>query len=275
MSLRSQVGNVRRHVLAAVHQRPALLDTNAPIVTFSFDDFPRTALTVGAEILEDFGARATYYVAMSLMNSSNDLGEQFRQEDLPALVDRGHELASHTFSHLSARRVSCDTFVRDAEKGERALQDEIRLPGSGNFAYPYGEATLEAKKRLGPTLTSCRGTCPGLNGPEVDLNLLRANCLYGGLDVADAAKELVLENKEQGRWLIFYSHDVAAQPSPFGCTPQLLEAICSFAASCGAHFMTVAEVMKQLGGKRQTALDATMPYDKTALSGRAVGYSNE
>ena len=99
---------------------------------------------------------------------------------------------------------------------------------------------------------SCRGTCGGLNGPDVDLNLLRANRLYGGLESAAAARRLILENAEKSHWLIFYSHDVAVTPSRYGCTPGLLETICSFAARRGARFMTVAQVMEELGQKPRT-----------------------
>jgi peptidoglycan/xylan/chitin deacetylase (PgdA/CDA1 family) len=246
MSLRSQVGGVRRRLLSNFYRRPVPLGMRGPIITFTFDDFPRTALTTGAAVLEEFGARATYYVTMSLMNTRNDLGEQFRQEDLDSVLDRGHELASHTYSHLSARKVSYRAFRDDVAKGEQAIQEKMGVPGSGNFAYPYGDATLAAKRRLGPELMSSRGTCGGLNGTDVDLNLLRANSLYGDVDRADVAKRLILENEQQGHWLIFYSHDVAPKPSPFGCTPQLLEAVCSFAAARKGRFMTVVQVMRDL-----------------------------
>ncbi len=49
-----------------------------PIVSFSFDDFPRTAYSAGGAILERFGVRGTYYAAAGLMNTANELGEQFR-----------------------------------------------------------------------------------------------------------------------------------------------------------------------------------------------------
>ncbi|MGO8772931.1 MAG: polysaccharide deacetylase family protein [Terracidiphilus sp.] len=265
MSFRSQVGDVRRRLLSGLYRRPVPLGTRGPIITFSFDDFPRSALTTGAAVLESFGARATYYVTMSLMNAKNDLGEQFRNDDLHSVLDRGHELASHTFSHLSARQVRYDVFKGDVERGEQAIREETGMPGSGNFAYPYGDVTLGAKKRLGPELKSCRGTCGGLNGPDVDLNLLRANSLYGDLDRADAAKRLILENEEQGRWLIFYSHDVAAKPSPFGCTLKLLEAVCSFAAAREARFMTVAQVMKDLEQQRDPGPIAQLQTSHTSL----------
>src|ERR1039458_7953997 len=230
MSLIEKAGNVlRRRIHSAFHRREVPLGPIGPIVTFSFDDFPRSALTAGAEILEGFGTRATYYVTMSLMNTENNLGVQFSQQDLDSALDRGHELGSHTFSHLSARRVEYDAFERDVEKGEQAIRKKMGLPGSGNFAYPCGDVTLESKRKLGPQFKSCRGTRGGLNGPNVDLNLLRGNSLYGDLDRLHNAKQLILENERQAAWLIFYSHDVALSPSPFGCTPKLLEAVCSFA----------------------------------------------
>jgi peptidoglycan/xylan/chitin deacetylase (PgdA/CDA1 family) len=245
--LRSRFGNLRRKILSGFYRRVVPLGSHGPIITFCFDDFPRTALTTGADLLEAVGARATYYVAMSLMNTTNNLGEQFCDEDLLSVVERGHELASHTFSHLSARQVGYEAFHGDVDKGERAIQERMRLSTSGNFAYPFGEVTLGVKKRLGSHFTSCRGTYGGVNGPDVDLNLLRANSLYGDLDRAEAAKRLVLENEARNGWLIFYSHDVTTKPSPYGCTPQLLADVCSFAASRDARFMTVAQVMKVLG----------------------------
>jgi peptidoglycan/xylan/chitin deacetylase (PgdA/CDA1 family) len=261
MSVRTQVGNARRRIVRSLWRRSVPLGTHGPIVTFCFDDFPRSALTVGAPILESFGVHATYYVAMSLVNSQNNLGEQFRQEDLGLLVDRGHELASHTFSHFSARNVSCDTFRDDVIRGESAIRESLGVSASGNFAYPYGDVTLGSKKRLGPKARSCRGTFPGLNGPDVDLNLLCANSLYGDVDRVEAAKRLIVKNEEENRWLIFYTHDVASKPSPFGCTPRLLEATCSFAAVHHARFMTVAQVMEELGQGRNTAIEGKSSLD--------------
>jgi peptidoglycan/xylan/chitin deacetylase (PgdA/CDA1 family) len=246
-SLRSRIGAVRRHIWCSFHSRLVPLKDRGPIVTFSFDDFPRTALTNGASIVERYGGRATYYVAMGLMGKQNDLGEQFCSADLRFLVDRGHEVASHTFSHLSAQHSSFEVFRKDVDRGEQAIRESVAVGPSNNFAYPYGEVTLTAKKRLGPQMRSCRGTCGGFNGPQVDLNLLRANSLYGDIDQVDAAKQLILENESRKSWLIFYSHDVVSEPSPFGCTPALLESVVSFAAERGGRMMTIADVIRQLG----------------------------
>jgi peptidoglycan/xylan/chitin deacetylase (PgdA/CDA1 family) len=37
------------------------------MVSFTFDDVPKSAATVGATILEEYGGRATFYVAGSLV----------------------------------------------------------------------------------------------------------------------------------------------------------------------------------------------------------------
>src|SRR5208282_5836205 len=178
MSLRSQLGSIRRGVICGLYRRTVPLGDRGPIISFSFDDFPRTAYSVGGSILEQFGARGTYYVAAGLMNASSELGELFEENDLDSLLDKGHELASHTFLHSSCRAVSLAAFQEDVHEGMKAIE-HLAGHNSTNFAYPYGDVTLRVKKTLGPHLTSSRSVIEGLNGPAIDLNLLRANRLYG------------------------------------------------------------------------------------------------
>jgi len=246
MGLRSAIRTTRQHVLCSFHQRTVPLGDAGPIVTITFDDFPRSALTVGGEILGRFHASATYYVAMGLMGTTNRLGPQFEPSDLRAAAEQGHELALHGYEHLSARKNSVDTMISDLDKCSTSIRQYVEAGATGNFAYPYGEATLAAKKSLGSRLTSSRGTCPGINGPEVDLNLLRSNYLYGGAEQFESARQLILENQRSRGWLIFYTHDVAESPSPYGCTPSLLEKVIDFSIAQGAAVMTVAQVMAKL-----------------------------
>jgi peptidoglycan/xylan/chitin deacetylase (PgdA/CDA1 family) len=204
-------------------------------------------MTNGAAIVERSGGRATFYVAMALMGTVNQLGEQFRAEDLHPLVDRGHEVASHTCNHLSAHNTPSEEFEQDAILGEEALRSRLDLGPSANFAYPYGAVSLGAKRRLRSRMRSCRATWGGFNGPTVDVNLLRANPLYGGIEQAEAAMQLVRENSTRRGWLIFYTHDVVDRPSPFGCTPALLERVSAFVTNLGTRILTVAEALDEIG----------------------------
>jgi len=226
-------------------------------VSFTFDDFPRSAYTTGGTILRNLGIRGTYYVAMGLMDTSNDLGEQFRLQDLHAAAAEGHELATHTFSHHSSRRVSLRTFQEDVRKGRSAVREIAGLGASENFAYPYGDATLAAKRAVGKEMMSCRGIYGGLNGPVVDLNLLKANSLYGTIDRLKTVERLILENEKRKGWLIFYTHDVRPNPSRYGCTPELLESA-GKAIKRSAKILPVAEVLTQLG----TTVQPTIPVSE-------------
>jgi len=238
MSLRSQLGRLRSQLLCAVYRRPAPLGSAGPVVSFTFDDFPRSALTTGGAILEKHGARGTYYLAAGLMNGSNELGEICGEEEVHLLLKKGHELGTQTYHHNSCRSVSLSVFRRDVQQGMQAVERFAGHNGS-NFAYPYGHFTLRSKKILGPSLTSSRSILPGHNGPEIDLNLLKANRLYGDLEERQRIEEMLLENAKQKTWLIFYTHDVRPHPSPYGCTPELFEFAVSKAVGTGSRIVTV------------------------------------
>jgi peptidoglycan/xylan/chitin deacetylase (PgdA/CDA1 family) len=217
-------------------------------VSFTFDDFPRTASSTGAAILEAYGARGTYYVTAGLMNVSNELGELFVADDLAPLLEKGHELGTQTFHHSSCRSVSLAAFRNDVQEGIEALE---RLVGhnSTNFAYPYGHATLGSKKALGPVLSSSRSVIPGFNGPEIDLNLLLSHRLYGDVGVSHQVEDLIVQNEKQKTWLIFYTHDVRPNRSEYGCTPALMEFAVSRAARSGNRILTVEQVVQEIGDK--------------------------
>jgi peptidoglycan/xylan/chitin deacetylase (PgdA/CDA1 family) len=216
------------------------------VVSFTFDDFPRTALSAGGAILDKVGARGTYYVTPGLMNGCNELGQLFNADDLRPLLERGHELGTHTFHHSSCRSLSLSAFVEDVKRGRKAIADLVGDDPT-NFAYPYGDVSLRVKKNVGPILKSSRGIVPGLNGPEVDLNLLRANKLYGDIDQLGLADGLIEENVKRKTWLIFYTHDIRLHPSAYGCTPALFQSVVSSAARSGSRILTVEETLTQVG----------------------------
>jgi peptidoglycan/xylan/chitin deacetylase (PgdA/CDA1 family) len=178
------------------------------------------------------------------MGIKNVLGQQFDEDDLRSLRADGHELATHTFSHVSSRSLDVAQFRNEVRRGREAIRELTGENPSPNFAYPYGEATVQAKKFVGQDALSCRGTHKGINGPDVDLNFLRANQLYGGVEEVGRVKELVSANREQKGWLIFYTHDVSEKPSPYGCTPALLAEALVLAVDSGAKVLGVMDVLR-------------------------------
>ena len=98
------------------------------------------------------------------------------------LLAAGHELASHTYSHASARTTGFPNYVQEVEKGFRALLKSWDLTLHVSSHIPMERSRSGLNETVGPKMQSCRGIFPGLNGPQVDLNLLRANHLYGDTD---------------------------------------------------------------------------------------------
>ena len=267
MSVRSKLGDIRRGLIGGLYSRRMPLQGRGPIVSFTFDDFPHSAYATGGAILKSFGVRGTYYAAMGLMDQSNTLGTQFCRDDLERLLKDGHELASHTFSHVSCRSVSAEAFAHDVDEGREAIQALCGQPDSGNFAFPFGDVSLGARKMISSRVKSCRTTWHGLNGPGVNLSFLRANSLYGDDDKAHQAQKLIVENEVRQSWLIFYTHDVRPDHSQFGCSPSLFESVVSFAARREARIMTVAKVIAELHGCTIPSVAATNLADSLGVGG--------
>lgn len=238
MSLRSSLVSIRQRIFAASCEQWSVLHSAAPIVSFTFDDFPRTALIEGGEILKSYGARGTYYAAVSLMGATTQVGDQFRRTDLEHLLRDGHELAGHTFSHISCRRLPAHRFRDDVLRGQRAIDALIGECRPRGFAFPFGDVTLRARRLIARDVASSRSVWGGFNGPVLDVSLLRAHPLYGDREAFARVRDLILENAHRQSWLIFYTHDVASSPSRYGCTPHLLE----FAVHCAVQTSTIRTV---------------------------------
>ncbi len=117
MALRTILGGARRQFLSRVARREARLTNERPLISFTFDDFPKSALFTGGAILAEQGLSGTYYAAPGLIGTSTEVGPIFETSDLTHLLEAGHELASHTYSHISSRRTSLSAYYEDARRG--------------------------------------------------------------------------------------------------------------------------------------------------------------
>ena len=205
--------------------RKVLVNPPKPLISFTFDDAPKTAFTTGGAILAAHGGKATYFVSLGLMGLTTEVGEIASQDDLIAAIDQGHELGCHTLDHLDAWYASTDNYMASIEANQHALE-RIR-PGLqfSTFAYPKSGATLSVKYPLQKRFVCCRGGGQAANVGMTDLNMLKA-CFLDKRAKVDLAfiKELIDYNAQQRGWLIFATHDVADDPSPYGCTPRIFPA---------------------------------------------------
>ena len=239
--MRHLLGRIRWGAIMAIQRRNLPLSGSGPIVSFTFDDFPQSALHVGGAILKNYGVCGTFYAAMGLMDRFNGLGPQFCREDIQTLLRDGHELGSHTFDHLSCRSAPLGCFEADVLKGRQAVEQTTGRCRPHQFSYPFGHVTFRAKRRIGASVSSCRGIVPGINESPADLNLLRANSLYSWSFDLDAVDRLFQLTEQRRGWLIFYTHDISENPSKFGCRPNEFDAVVRLASRKQLQILPVGE----------------------------------
>ena len=202
-------------------QRAVSAAGTGPMVSFTFDDVPEKR---GHRRRTDSrGVRCARNVLYRRRPGRSDGSGHWTgvsADEIVGLHRRGHEIACHTFSHARGNRPRCGgDDAGDGEEpplspGARSLdQDrEFRLSlrlrdrcrASGSSARPSVHPAA-----FFPASTAAPWICSILRStPLIETDIDR-----DGID--RAFDEAVASNG----WLIFYSHDVEAAPSPYGCSP--------------------------------------------------------
>ena len=235
-----------REIGGCLCTRPAKINWPGGVVSFTFDDFPRSAWVNGGAILEKYDRRGTYYAAMGMAGTANNLGALFDLDDLRAAYAQGHEIACHTYHHRDCGRLMPADIADEIDRNAVALAQVLGAPAISNFAYPFGGVSLSAKSELSTRFASCRGTGRGLNRGTVDLADLFSTSIYSRNFDRERFCQLIDDAQAGSGWIIFYTHDVADEPSPFGCTPAQFQSIVSYAAE-NAPVLPVRDVLAGLG----------------------------
>ncbi|MGD0192726.1 MAG: polysaccharide deacetylase family protein [Rhizomicrobium sp.] len=241
MSLRSKLAQIPAYWTA---RRRAVLRSDRPFVSITFDDYPRTALEVGGRLLEAEGIAATYYVAFGLAGTMTSSGPVGAAEELAACVKGGHEIGCHTHDHIACATVSARDVGANLSHN-RSVAQALGLPALTHFAYPFGQFSAAAKSAAMKSYASARTTKWGVNRGDIDLGLLKSVPLYSHLG-RGALEPYFVDIERNGGWLILYTHDVAVYPSVYGCTPDDLAYAVGRARQAGANPLTVGGVVQNM-----------------------------
>ncbi|WOH49860.1 polysaccharide deacetylase family protein [Bradyrhizobium sp. sBnM-33] len=220
------------------------LRTSTPMLSFTFDDLPKSAVTTGAAMLEAHGARGTFYVSGSLVGADAPDWVTGDGEDVVSLHHGGHEIGCHTFSHQRACDLDEGAMRQEILRNRaylHALDPSIRID---SFAYPFGYGSYARKHQLKKEFETCRSIVQGVNSGGVDLQFLRAMPLIDREMDRDGIERAFDDAQTNNGWLIFYGHDVTNRPSPYGCSPALLEHALAAASRRKIPILTVAEAMR-------------------------------
>ena len=247
----------RRRSASLLFRRPVPISPQRPLVSFTFDDFPRSALLAGGAILNRLGVAGTYYAAFGLMGKADASGAMFVGEDLATLFERGHELGCHTFSHCDSWETETKSFEESIIENRAALHRIYPGAEFKTFSYPISLPRPWTKARTASHFLCCRGGGQTLNAGRVDLNQVSAYFLEKSRDRISAIHEMIDRNRSARGWLVFATHDISNSPSPFGCTPEFFEAVVEYALSSGAIVLPVVKALEVLRAPQGDVGDPT------------------
>ena len=238
------VSRVKRKFLPLQSQRKVSFELDKPIVSFSFDDCPKSVINNGIKPLEEQGWQGTVYIATSLCNTTNHLGLHMNESDITALHNSGHEIGDHTFSHCDGSALPLDEVLTDIDTNQAAL-NALGLPPSKTFAYPYGQATPALKRALEPRFIGSRGIDTRNHIISADLNQIGSSRLYRGKEF-NALIGQIIDLKNRPAWITIFTHDIRNKPSRFGCTPEQMQAVINAVKKVEATVMPIAKAIEFL-----------------------------
>ena len=242
------LGRSRRLASTSLFRNPVTMRNEAPIVSFTFDDFPRSAYYSGGAILKAHGFRGTYYAALGLTDTLEPVGEIFSREDLVKVVADGHELGCHTFGHCHSWNTAPAAFERSIVDNAHRLREWLPETSFTTLAYPLAEPRPNTKRRAAQHFSCCRAGGQTYNTGVVDRGLLSAYFLERARH-PDSVKRMIDSNADAGGWLIFATHDVCETASPWGCTPAFFEDVVRYTSRSGNAVLPVCEAWKIVCGQ--------------------------
>jgi hypothetical protein len=219
----------------------------APIISFTFDDFPRSAYYAGGAILGADGFRGTYYAALGLADTLEPVGEIFSRDDLVKLVADGHELGCHTFGHCHSWNTAPAAFERSIVDNALRLREWLPEISFKTLAYPLAGPRPNTKRRAARHFSCCRAGGQTYNAAVVDPALLSAYFLEKAKDL-DSVKRMIDGNSGACGWLIFATHDVCEAASLWGCSTGFFEDVVRYASRSGAAVLPVGEAWDVVRG---------------------------
>ena len=230
-----------------------------PIVSISFDDFPRSAWTQGGLSLDRYGFRATYYVSGAFCLSKDGARSAVPAgridgvgyclpTDIVAAHAAGHEIGCHSFEHRRVPQISNSELELSIARNAEFLASLISVQAPASFAYPQGAVDVRTKCLLGKRFLTCRGTYPGLNAGWIDLSLLRAVALSRTFAIDAAVERLVAETKKRKAWLIFFGHDIGPDASLWGCSAEVFEELLAYLSHERLTVLPIGEGARRVMG---------------------------
>jgi peptidoglycan/xylan/chitin deacetylase (PgdA/CDA1 family) len=225
-------------------------------ISITFDDGFKRSADIAAPILKRFGFLATFYIVTGWVEPARAAIREVFNVDRPhgswdfwrKISNVGHEVGSHSFSHLNARGKLATLFpwlvARQISKSFDDLEREITQVGY-TMAMPWNAASRVSDFFVRRWFAGCR-----LGSSDVQYNDLSNLSRYALKSWAPSNSHTwadyvaAIDGLPDGGWLILQYHsfgDEGYDP----VSPELFDQLCQFIASRGIPVQTVREVLSR------------------------------
>ncbi len=194
---------------------PRTLDPEKPIVALTFDDGPGKGTGAILDLLEQYDARATFFVIGLCLEQPAQI------EKLQRAYQLGCVIGSHTYDHISFKELDAEQIRAQTDRVNGLLMQYIGIPAA-LVRPPYGHITDEA-----------RGAA---DTPYIHWSIDTEDWLSRD---AQAVIDIVQENVRDGD--IILMHDI------YPSTAEACETLIPWLIEQGYQLATVPEMMEARG----------------------------
>ena len=247
----------------------SLRTTDAPAgftrarVSLTFDDGLASVMDNAIPALNAKGFRSTQYIPTGTLESGDPA--LMSPTQVAALAAAGHEIGSHSVSHLGLLGMTTDQIKSEVAASQAKLQAAI---GGGavvdDFAYPYGDSNAAVITELQAAgYRSGRSIAPGYNGAALAQSVparfeLRVQNMTKNTTL-DEFKSWVAFATEHNYWLVIVYHGVTETPGDYETTVSAFQDQLNWLSDVGAEVVTVRQALDVVTNRFPTGTVKIVP----------------
>ncbi|MBD2750534.1 polysaccharide deacetylase family protein [Microvirga sp. BT688] len=153
-----------KKVTGSLNIAPLEVSPEYPLLTLTFDDFPRSAWLESRWLLDEYGAKATFYVSGSFLAQRDGGIDFFTGDDLAEVSAHGHEVGCHSYFHESSILQSASSVEASVLKNTAIIRGILGACDPKTFAYPMATRHFRHAECLGSNskrveASAVGGTC--------------------------------------------------------------------------------------------------------------------
>lgn len=210
------------------------------VVTIAFDDGWISTYTNGLPVLDEFKFPGTFYIMSNFFSDTQYMSLAQAQ----SLIDRGHQVGSHTVSHAHLPDLDSSDLTYELEASKKQL--EAKLGPITDFASPYGEYDEDVLEAIKPLYRSHRNVISDINTFE-NFNIYELKS--PNVTVATTNEEIMHwlnKAKETSGWLILTYHEINDSGREYSLSAERFREQMQLVQESGMPVQTLDSVLNEI-----------------------------